>query len=79
MTLLLLIPILWLAIAAFVVVLCRMAARSDAALVECAETSRGRVFLPGVLIWRDAPELAAHDMRGASRPSELTAGVHSAS
>jgi hypothetical protein len=37
---LLLIPIVWLALAAFVVVLCRMAARGDAALVAISARPR---------------------------------------
>jgi hypothetical protein len=69
MTLLLLIATAWLVIAAFFVALCRLAGRSDAALLEVSEATREHTFLPALLVWRDAPELAARDLRPAAQPA----------
>jgi hypothetical protein len=62
--LLLLIPTVWLAILAFVVVLCRMAARADAdaALVSCTPASRTRVHMP--------PSRRVFKRRGGAGPIE---------
>jgi len=70
--LLCIVALAWLAVAAFVVMLCRTAAHSDEALAQSTEVNRGRVFLPGVLVWRDAPELAARDLRPAEQPERVS-------
>ncbi len=60
--LILAIPLLWLAAAAFVVMLCRAAARSDAQLVRGAR--RASASAPtGLGLWDDPPELLAEDLR----------------
>jgi hypothetical protein len=66
MTLLLSIALAWLAVAAVVITLCRMAARSDAELSDAIAPPRGHAFLSGVNLFEDAPELAARDLRRAS-------------
>ena len=56
----LLIPIAWLTVAAFFVILCRMAARGDEALAleQAAAPPRRRTALAGLVLWEDAPMLA---------------------
>jgi hypothetical protein len=62
--LLILIPTVWFALAALVVLLCRMAARSDALLTQTAAQSPGRLAqIPRVTLasrarWHEAPYLA---------------------
>jgi hypothetical protein len=60
--LLILIPIAWFTIAAFVVVLCRMAGRSDAMLAQASEQAQ-LAPLPSVTLsprtrWHEAPYTA---------------------
>jgi len=60
--LLILIPIAWFALAAFVVVLCRMAGRSDAMLAQASEQDQ-RAPLPTVTLtprarWHETPYVA---------------------
>ena len=56
-----LIPLVWLAVAAFFVILCRMAARGDAsaAVPAHAEAFRQRTVPRTRARWEDAPFLAA--------------------
>ena len=62
--LLLVISLLWLAAAAFVVMLCRAAARSEAQLVR---EGRHPVAPTGLGLWEDPPELRAGDVREQPR------------
>lgn len=61
---LILIPIAWFALAAFVVLLCRMAARSDAALAHRAPQRAAHLApIPAVTLsrrarWQDTPYVA---------------------
>ena len=60
--LLLAIPLLWLAAAAFVVMLCRAAARSDAQLAR--EARRASAPVPaGLGLWEDPPQLRVDKVR----------------
>ena len=63
MTLFLLIAISWIAVAGFFVALCRAAARSDAALAASPRPVGESAFLADVVLSREAPELAARDLR----------------
>ena len=64
--LLLAISLLWLAAAAFVVMLCRAAARSEAQLVR--EGRHPSTAAPtGLGLWEDPPELRAGDVREQPR------------
>jgi hypothetical protein len=65
----LLIPAVWLALAAFVVILCRAAARSDTTPGRVAERTRPHVVAGGLLAWEDAPLLAGR-LRGDRPASE---------
>jgi hypothetical protein len=69
MTLLLLIPIAWLAVASFFVTLCRMAARGDGALADAvASIGPGDLAAAaGPNSWQQAPVLAARDLRSVPR------------
>jgi hypothetical protein len=55
----LLIPAVWLIAAAFVVILCRAVARSDAAPARAAGHSHSYVVAGDLVAWEDAPLLAA--------------------
>jgi len=74
MPLILLIAIVWLAVVTVVVALCLAAARADAAVVRSGQNARGRAFLPGVIVWRDLPELDLEKTAGAHR-ERVTVGT----
>lgn len=57
--LLLLIPTVWIAVAAFVVLLCRMSARADAELVGAGEQPAVRTSFGELVMWERAPLVAA--------------------
>jgi hypothetical protein len=74
--LLLLIPIAWLALAALVVLLCRMASRSDARLAQASEQRPAQMApIPTVTLtsrarWHEAPYVAGSRAALAWSPRE---------
>jgi hypothetical protein len=64
-----LIVVPWLALLCLFVALCRMAARGDEAPVEVVQQSSEHSFLPRLVVSRDAPELAAGDIRAEPAPT----------
>ncbi len=54
----LLIPAAWLTFAAFVVILCRAAARDDTTGAQVAERSHPQMMIGGFVAWDDAPLVA---------------------
>jgi hypothetical protein len=78
--LLILLPIAWLAVVMFFVVICQLAARGDAIVKPARAPSRGRLLRPGVTVWDDAATLRSHgrashvDRRQAGTQTTRTAG-----
>jgi hypothetical protein len=73
----LLIPTAWIAIAAFFVALCTMAARGDDALALIEEPARSRTILGDLVMWERAPLAAARigDHAGMRIGEHSAAGV----
>ncbi len=73
MSLLFLIPAVWLAIAVVVVVLCRGAADGDAMLEQDAEPARRRAAMRGVVVLEETSSVlldAAGDPQDAPEPAQ---------
>jgi hypothetical protein len=75
MPLILVIAIAWIAVVTLVVALCLAAGRADAAMVHSRADTGGRSFLPGVIVWRDMPELVAEDTRSERTERALSAAA----
>jgi len=69
--LLILIPSIWIAVAAFFVLLCRAAARGDAMPAASSERAPQRIAIAGLVLFED-PQLQP---RRASRPRGLRIGT----
>ena len=69
--LLILIPSIWIAVAAFFVVLCRVAARGDAVPTTSRERAPQRVAIAGLVLFEDPQPLP----RRASRARGLRIGT----
>ncbi len=72
--LLTLIPVIWLVVAVFVVVLCRTAARGDAALAARQEPGTPSQAFPGLVLFEDRSEYRPSDERLGRRVSAGSPG-----
>jgi hypothetical protein len=63
-----LIPLAWLALTTFFVVLCRTAASADARLATAAAQPHSRTVRPGLVVWEDRRNLA-HGARRSWHPA----------
>lgn len=73
--LLTLIPVIWLVVAVFVAVLCRMAARGDAALETRPEPGTPSQSFPGLVVFEDRSEYRPSEERLGSRVSAGSPGT----
>ncbi len=67
MSLLALIPLVWLAIVTLLLALCRTAARGDEALGAAADRGSPRLQLGGLVLFEDTPVTVASFLRPAHR------------
>jgi hypothetical protein len=72
--LLTLIPVIWLVVAVFVAVLCRMSARGDAALATRPEPGTPSQSFPGLVLFEDRSEYRPSDERLGRRVSAGASG-----
>jgi hypothetical protein len=75
MSVLLVIPLVWLFVSVLVVVVCRAAARGDAALTQELAAERRRAELTGVVELEELFSLHAYDVRPGPGPAERSVAV----
>ena len=73
--LILLIPCVWFAVAAFFVILCRAAATGDTLLERPVGSAGPRIVAAGLALWEDAPTPAARLTRASQPHRTRTAGL----